>query len=125
MKYYIGTSGWSYDDWKGRFYPEGTAKKKWLQYYASQFNTVEINAAFYRRFQPKTYKGWAEKAEPGFKYVVKAPQLITHRKFLKDVDDNCKEFAESASHLGDKFGLILLQLHPKMPYEPERLRKAI
>ena len=75
--FHIGTSGWTYDDWKGRFYPEGLARKHWLEYYSSQFSTVEVNATYYRAFKDDTYLGWKDKVPPDFRYVLKAPKLIS------------------------------------------------
>lgn len=71
MIIHVGTSGWSYDHWKGCFYPEDLAKNRWFHFYAEHFNTVEINATFYRRFKDKTYHKWREQAPDGFRYVLK------------------------------------------------------
>ncbi len=121
----IGTSGWTYNDWKGAFYPETLAKSRWLDYYATQFSTVEINATFYGTFKDTTYENWRGRVPEGFCYVLKAPRLITHRKLLLNVQENIETFWRSASILGDKLGLILLQVAPQTPYDPERVEKAI
>jgi uncharacterized protein YecE (DUF72 family) len=121
----IGTSGWTYDHWKGRFYPEALPRSKWFGYYTAQFSTVEINATFYRTFKDQTYLNWRERAPAGFKYVLKAPRTITHRKYLEDVATDIREFWRAASLLEDKLGLILLQLAPATPYDPDRLRAAL
>jgi uncharacterized protein YecE (DUF72 family) len=121
----VGTSGWTYDHWKGRFYPEAVPKSKWFGYYTTQFATVEINATFYRAFRDQTYLNWRERAPAGFKYVLKAPRLITHRKYLENVAADIKEFWRTACLLEDKLGLILLQLAPATPYDPDRLRVAL
>lgn len=121
----IGTSGWSYAHWKGIFYPEGLPRSRWFEYYAARFPTVEVNATFYRRFRDETYRKWYDKAPPGFTYVLKAPRLITHRKYLSGVNEEIRDFYRSASLLRDRLGLILLQLAPATPYEPERLRSAL
>ncbi len=121
---HTGTSGWSYDEWKGDFYPEDIAKKDWFGYYCKHFDTVELNATFYRSFPEKTYRGWAEKAPVHFKYVLKAPRLLTHRKFLKDPESILGRFEERASLMNDKTGLLLLQLAPKTPVEHERLENV-
>ncbi len=123
--FFIGTSGWNYPHWAGVFYPEGTAKSRWFDFYATRFSAVEVNATFYRRFQDSTYQKWRERAPQGFRYVLKAPRLITHRKYLESVEPDIQEFCRSASLLGDRLGLILLQLAPSTPYQPERLRKAL
>jgi uncharacterized protein YecE (DUF72 family) len=122
LRYFIGTSGWNYDDWRESFYPAHWPKRRWLEYYVTQFSTVEINATFYRTFKADVYKKWYEKAPPNFKYVLKIPRLITHIKMLKDVEADIKQFYESAGLLKEKLGVLLLQLHPKMPYDLERLQ---
>lgn len=124
-EFFIGTSGWTYDHWKGRFYPNSLPKSHWFDYYASQFSSVEINATFYRTFKDQTYQKWKERAPQGFGYVLKAPRLITHRKFLLDVDELTRAFYHSCALLDDKFELILLQVAPQTPYDLERLRKAL
>ena len=122
---YIGTSGWSYDHWKGLFYPGDIPKTHWFSYYCDKFSTVELNATFYRRFKDQTYEKWYNNAPEGFKYVLKAPRLITHRKYLKEATDYIREFSRSASLLKEKLGLILLQLAPKTPYDPELLKEVV
>jgi uncharacterized protein YecE (DUF72 family) len=124
-EFHVGTSGWSYDDWADIFYPPGLSKTHWFEYYASHFACVEINATFYHRFKDKTYEKWQQQAPEGFLYVIKASRWITHRKFLLDARVEIEECYRSASLLRDHFGLILLQLHPKTPYDPPRLRAAL
>ncbi|OGO29603.1 MAG: hypothetical protein A2136_07745 [Chloroflexi bacterium RBG_16_54_11] len=121
----VGTSGWTYDHWKGRFYPENLPKKSLFDFYASRFSSVEVNATFYRIFKDETYHKWRERALQGFGYVLKAPRLITHRKYLADVEEDIKSCYRSCTLLGDKFDLILLQVAPNMPVEIERLRKTL
>jgi uncharacterized protein YecE (DUF72 family) len=123
--FFVGTSGWTYDHWKGRFYPANLPKKSWFDYYANHFSAVEVNATFYRTFKDQTYLNWKECAPQGFGYVFKAPKLITHRKYLVDVDEDIKTFYRSCTFLQDKFEMILLQVAPNMPYDPERLMKAL
>jgi uncharacterized protein YecE (DUF72 family) len=123
--YHIGTSGWTYDDWKGRFYPADLARKRWFEYYSSQFLTVEVNATFYRSFKDDTYLGWKKKAPNGFRYVLKAPQTITHQKLLIDVEEEVKNFVQSALLLEDRLGLLLLQIAPSTPYDLKRLKQAL
>jgi uncharacterized protein YecE (DUF72 family) len=123
--FFIGTSGWTYDHWKGRFYPADLAKSHWFDFYARQFSSVEVNATFYRTFKDQTYLKWKERAPQGFGYVLKAPRLITHRKFLVDVGDLVQTFYHSCSILADKFELILLQIAPQTPYDLDRLNAAL
>lgn len=114
-----------YEHWRGRFYPEKLAKKSWFEYYASQFSAVEVNATFYGTFKDQTYHNWRRRAPQGFGYVLKAPRLITHRKYLLDVDENIQSFCHSCSLLEDKFEMILLQVAPNTPYDLERLQHAL
>ncbi len=121
----IGTSGWMYDHWKGVFYPDKLPKTKWFEYYAAKFSTVEVNATFYRFFKDQTYYKWRDNSPKNFVYVLKAPKLISHRKYLLGVEREIKDFCHSVSLLDKKFGIILLQLAPQTPYDPDRLRSAL
>lgn len=123
--FFIGTSGWTYDHWKGRFYPPDLPKKSWFDYYAGVFHAVEVNATFYRSFKDQTYNNWRQRAPQDFGYVLKVPQLITHRKYLLDVDEDIRKFYQSCSLLKDKFEMILLQVAPNTPYDLLRLQKAL
>ncbi len=125
VKFYIGTSGWTYDHWKNIFYPGDLPKTKWFLHYCKYFRTVEINATFYRWFKDQTYIKWEKQVNESFRYVLKAPRIITHRKFLLNTDNEIKKFEDSASLLGNKLGLILLQLAPQTKYDPELLRETI
>ena len=109
---YVGTSGYNYPEWKGRFYPENLAAAKMLPYYAERFSTVEINYTFYRMPTAKLVTGWAAQVADGFKFTLKAPKRITHDRRLKDVGDAVRGFCEAASELGPKLGALLFQLAP-------------
>ena len=122
---FVGTSGWTYDDWKGCFYPKGLPKSRWFDYYSSRFPAVEINATFYRAFKDQTYLKWRERAPQDFGYVLKAPKNITHRKYLVDVEADVQVFIQSAALLESKLEMILLQVAPGTPYDLERLQKAL
>jgi uncharacterized protein YecE (DUF72 family) len=124
-QFLIGTSGWSYDHWKETFYPEDLPKRQWFEYYCQHFSAVEINATFYRLFKNQTYLKWRDQAPEAFKYVLKVPRIITHRKYLTEAEEFIKRFWQSALLLDDKFGLLLLQIAPQTPYDPDRLRKAL
>jgi len=89
------------------------------------FSTVEVNATFYRRFKDQTYLNWRERAPSHFRYVLKAPKWITHRKYLLGVEKDIEDFSRSAALLEDRLGLILLQVAPITPYDPERLKRAL
>lgn len=124
-QFYIGTSGWSYDHWRGVFYPKTLAKAKWFDFYAKQFNAVEVNATYYRFFKDAVFEKWYQRAPEGFRYVLKVPGLITHRKYLKDTKESIERFCKQAEMLGDKLGMLLLQLAPHQPYDLKRLKAAL
>ncbi len=123
--FYVGTSGWTYDHWKGNFYPADLPKSRWFEHYAAIFSSVQINATFYRTFKDQTYQKWLAKAPAGFSYVLKAPRPITHYKYLEGVTDEIHTFWRSATLLEDRLGLVLLQIAPGTPYDPERLKLAL
>jgi uncharacterized protein YecE (DUF72 family) len=114
MIFHLGTSGWSYPGWRELFYPPGLASKDWLEYYAGQFRTVEINMTFYRFPKPETLKAWLERTPPDFVFTLKANRRITHLKKLKDVQAEVRYFTILADSLGDRLGCILFQLPPSL-----------
>lgn len=116
---YIGTSGWNYDHWKEVFYKKGCSKSKWLECYAEHFNSVEVNATFYRSVTPKTCEAWREKTPKGFIWSVKANRYITHIKRLKDIAEPLKRFLGEIAGLKEKLGPILFQLPPTLAFEKE------
>ncbi|MBN2213711.1 MAG: DUF72 domain-containing protein [Bacteroidales bacterium] len=116
-KYYIGTSGWSYNHWKGNFYPEDIKKNNWFDYYTGHFSTVEINATFYRKFKDETFTRWKDKSPDNFSFVLKIPRFITHIKKLVNVKTEISEFCRQAMLLQDKLGCLLLQLPPFISYQ--------
>jgi len=118
---HVGTSGWSYPHWAGRFYPEGLPQRRWLAFYARHFATVEINNAFYRLPRPETFAAWAGQTPPHFLFAVKASRYITHLKKLKAPTEALTRLLDHAAHLGDKLGPILFQLPPHWHCNPKRL----
>ncbi|HRH01001.1 MAG TPA: DUF72 domain-containing protein [Polyangiaceae bacterium] len=110
----VGTSGFSYAEWKGTFYPEKLPQKKMLAYYAERLATVEINATFYRMPKPELLEGWCAEVPPDFTFVLKAPQRITHHRRLVDVQDTVERFCDVATALGDRLGPLLFQLPQHM-----------
>lgn len=114
MNYLLGTSGWSYPEWKRRFYPEDLPQRKWLPFYAEQFNTVEINMTFYRFPKPETLKGWLDKTPSNFSFTLKANRQITHYKKLQDVKGDLRYFYLLADSLQERLGCILFQLPPSL-----------
>ncbi|HUV87416.1 MAG TPA: DUF72 domain-containing protein [bacterium] len=112
MEYLVGTSGWDYDHWKGRFYPEDVPKRRRLEFYAREFATVEVNYSFYRWPSEKTLAGWRERTPEGFRFTLKAPRTITHLKKLRDVARLVKDFYKLTDILKEKAGCHLFQLPP-------------
>ena len=117
----IGTSGWNYTEWRGSFYPKTMKPAGMLAYYSERFRTVEVNNTFYRMPTAKAVQGWAAGVPAGFRFVLKAPQRITHFKRLKDVDELVREFCDVARILGDKLGALLFQLPPNFKMDVGRL----
>jgi uncharacterized protein YecE (DUF72 family) len=112
MPLWVGTSGYNYPEWKGKFYPEDLPAKQMLPYYAERFSTVEINYTFYRTPNPKILQGWSAEVPAAFKLTLKAPQRITHKARLRDCQEILSYFLETAATLGPKLGAILFQLPP-------------
>jgi len=114
---HLGTIGFSYSFWKGKFYPSKTEPKDFLAYYACQFNTVEVDSTFYRIPTEQTVLNWRKQVPDGFLFSFKFPQLITHIKMLKDCQYETDVFLERVSLLGDKVGALLLQFPPNFGVE--------
>lgn len=106
---HVGTMGWSYDFWKGSFYPENLDSSKFLAYYSSKFNTVEVDSTFYRIPREQTVLGWKEQTPKNFVFSLKFPRVITHVKMLKDCEEETRVFLERAELLEEKLGALLLQ----------------
>ncbi len=105
----LGTSAFTAAGWEGSFYPEGMKPADFLSYYATKFDTVEVDSTFYRTPAISTVKGWYAKTPPGFLFAAKVPQLITHEKMLVDCDQDFREFLKAMDCLGEKLGPLLLQ----------------
>lgn len=123
--YFIGTSGWYYPHWYGRFYPETLSKEKLLPYFSQSFNTVELNNTFYHLPKETTVKNWYKKAPEGFIFAVKASRFITHIKKLVDLRDSLKIFLKRAYLLKEKLGPLLYQLPPTMKKDRARLESFL
>ncbi len=118
---YVGTSGYSYKEWKGSFYPEKLPAKEMLPYYASRLHAVELNNTFYRLPQPSMVESWRAQVSDDFRFSVKASQRITHFKRLKEAAAETKFMLETVSALEDRLGVVLFQLPPNMKKDLERL----
>jgi uncharacterized protein YecE (DUF72 family) len=105
----IGTSAFTAAGWEGAFYPAGMKPADFLSYYATQFDTVEVDSTFYRIPALSTVKGWYAKTPPGFLFAAKVPQVITHEKVLRDCDADLSQFLKTMDSLGEKLGPLLFQ----------------
>jgi uncharacterized protein YecE (DUF72 family) len=122
MKILVGTSGWSYKEWKGSFYPPKLPQDEMLGFYASRFPTVEVNNSFYRIPSEKVLMGWAERVPPDFRFVLKASRRITHNSRLAGEDGSLEYFLRAINPLGDRLGPTLFQLPPTFKKDAGRLR---
>jgi uncharacterized protein YecE (DUF72 family) len=121
LSLYVGTSGYSYKEWKGSFYPEKLPAKDMLAYYSSRLPAVEINNTFYRLPQPTVLESWTKQVPGNFKFSVKASQRITHFKRLLNTEEDTKYLFETSAILGDKLGVMLFQLPPNFKKDLGRL----
>jgi uncharacterized protein YecE (DUF72 family) len=117
----IGTSGYQYDHWRGVFYPEDIPKKKWFEYYATKFDTVEMNNTFYRLPSAETFEQWHDRAPDKFCFTLKYSRYGSHIKRLKDGGETISAYMHAAQRLEAKLGPILVQLPPHWHADTERL----
>jgi uncharacterized protein YecE (DUF72 family) len=122
MNFHVGTSGWSYKEWKGSFYPEKIAAEEMLPYYAARFSTVEVNNSFYRIPSEKVLASWADQVPENFRFVMKASRRITHNGRLRDEDGSLEFFLRAVNPLGSRLGPSLFQLPPTFQKDIDRLR---
>lgn len=125
MNLHVGTSGYSYKEWKGSFYPEDLPAKEMLSYYSRKLPAVEINNTFYRLPQPAMIENWKEQVPADFRFSIKATQRITHIKRLNNVAEETKYLLETAALLQERLGVVLFQLPPNMKKDAERLRNFL
>jgi uncharacterized protein YecE (DUF72 family) len=120
-EYWVGTSGYNYQEWKGSFYPPDIPDKQMLGFYAGRFDSVEINYTFYRMPTARILANWARATPDGFRFALKAPRRITHEQRLRSVEDTLASFCEVVETLGAKLGPLLFQLPPYMKKDVELL----
>ena len=125
MNLYVGTSGYSYKEWKGTFYPEDLPDKQMLRFYGERFRSVEINNTFYRMPKASVLEAWAKEVPADFMFVLKASQRITHHQRLKDTDDSVSYLLEVAGALKERLGPLLFQLPPYLKKDAPRLREFL
>jgi uncharacterized protein YecE (DUF72 family) len=125
-KIFIGTSGWTYDGWRGDFYPREAPKRSWLSYYSTQFNTTEINGSFYRTPTFDAVRNWRDSTPRKFTFAWKASKFITHWKRLSAKCENSIALMETRLEvLGPKGCLVLFQLPPNFSADQARLAAFI
>lgn len=125
MKLYVGTSGFAYKPWKGRFYPADISEKEMLRFYAGVFNSVEINSSFYRIPDKSSLERWASEVPAEFRFAFKAPQKITHILRLKNCEEVVKYFLETVSVHQARLGPLLFQLPGNFKVDLDRLKSCL
>ena len=125
MNLYVGTSGYSYKEWKGAFYPKNLPVQQMLRFYGERFRTVEINSTFYALPSASVLEGWVDAVPADFKFVLKAPKKITHLQGLKDAGDLVTHLLEVAGALTEHRGPLLFQLPPTSKKDVPRLRAVL
>jgi hypothetical protein len=123
--FWIGTSGYAYKQWKGRFYPETLPDAEMLRYYGTRFSGVEINYTFYRFASVRQLQSWAKEVPDHFTFTLKAPRRVTHELRLRDAADMAADFCETARALKQKLGALLFQLPPFLKRDTPRLSQAL
>ncbi len=122
MELYVGTSGYSYDEWKGSFYPEDLSAKKMLSYYGERLNAVEINNTFYRLPKDSVLEGWADQVPEGFRFSIKASRRITHfARLSPEAREPTEYMMSTVASLGARLGAVLFQLPPNLQKDLDRL----
>lgn len=125
LEVFVGCAKWNSKDLKG-FYPKGMRSKDELAYYSSQFNCIELNATFYKRYWEKQYTAWREGTAEGFKFFPKFNQGVTHFARLKDVDERVEQFVENVTFLKEKLGMLFLQMHDNFgPKDFDRVQEFV
>jgi uncharacterized protein YecE (DUF72 family) len=119
----VGCSGWQYDSWRGRLYPERCPKRRWLEVYAEHFDTVEVNSTFYRLARREAVAGWVSQTPPEFLFAVKASRYLTHIRRLREIEQGIKRFYEPIEPLieAGRLGPVLWQLPENFHRDDERL----
>lgn len=126
IRWHIGCSGFYYKEWKGFFYPSTLPQKKWFEFYAQHFNTIEINNTFYRFPEQKLFDNWYGKALPNFMFSVKVPKIITHLQKFRDTEKLLHDFYIIAREgLKEKLGPVLFQLPPSLKYDEGLLQNMM
>ena len=121
MPVLVGTSGWQYRDWRGRFYPPKLPQRLWLEHHAAAFGTTEVNNSFYRLPAREVFEQWRERTPPDYVVTVKASRFLSHIKRLKEPEEPVARLMERVAGLGDRLGSVLLQLPPNLQSDVDKL----
>jgi uncharacterized protein YecE (DUF72 family) len=122
---HLGASGWTYDHWKERFYPSDVPKKRWFEYYCEHFQTVELNASFYRIPRETAVRSWLNRSPAHFLFAIKMSRLITHSRKLRDCDRELAWFFDRFAPLEPKIGVYLIQVPPSLHLDHDLLSHFI
>jgi uncharacterized protein YecE (DUF72 family) len=117
----VGTSGFSYSSWRGRFYPKALKSKDMLGYYGQRLPTVEVNTTFYRTQPDDVITGWAASVPPTFRFAVKAHRRITHNRRMPNLEEAVRVLALEAAGFGERLGPVLFQFPPTAPFDESRI----
>ncbi|OYX68663.1 MAG: hypothetical protein B7Y95_19845 [Rhizobiales bacterium 32-66-11] len=116
----VGIGGWTFEPWRGTFFPEGLKQAKELEFASRAVTSIEINGTFYRGQTPKTYKSWADQVPEGFVFALKATRFCTHRRVLAEAGESVARFVEGGiAEMGEKLGPINWQFAPTKAFDPE------
>jgi uncharacterized protein YecE (DUF72 family) len=121
----VGTSGWQYPHWRGDLYPRGLSTDRWLEHYAAEFDTVELNNSFYRLPDADQFDAWAQRVPQTFRFAVKASRYLTHVRRLREPSEPLRRLWDRARRLGDRFGPVLYQLPTRWRVDVERLEEFL
>lgn len=121
----VGTSGWTYEHWRGGFYPTNLPQTRWLEYYQAIFDTVELNSTFYGTPNPETVEHWHDRTSPGFLFAVKSARYLTHKRKLREPGTSVKKQNEALRPLKDKLGPVLWQLPGTWHLDLDRLTQLV
>ena len=125
MPVVIGTSGWQYRDWRGRFYPPKLPQRLWLEHHAAAFATTEVNNSFYRLPDREVFEQWRARTPADYVVTVKASRFLTHIKRLKEPEEPVARLMDRAAGLGDKLGPVLVQLPPNLQVDVDSLDRCL
>ena len=121
MPVHVGTSGWQYRDWRGRFYPAALPQRRWLEHHAAAFATTEVNNSFYRLPAREVFEAWAARTPDDYVVTVKASRFLSHVKRLREPEEPVARLMDRVAGLGTKAGPVLLQLPPDFSCDISRL----